>query len=206
MTEPMPKHDPDGYTDLPAGRIAAIVTWLEMRAPPALPPVAAPAGVTIKPVPAPSVDWYRDLYRRVGSDWLWFSRLAMSKAGLAAILGDARVEVHAIRRSGEEIGLIELDRRKEGETELAFFGLVAEATGQGIGRWALARAIALAFDGGKKAPGRLFVHTCTHDHPAALGLYKNCGFVPYRRSVEIADDPRLTGLLPRSAAPHVPIV
>jgi hypothetical protein len=50
------------------------------------------------------------------------------------------------------------------------------------------------------------VHTCTLDHPNALGFYLRSGFTPYARSVEIADDPRLHGVLPRSAAPHVPVM
>jgi hypothetical protein len=55
-------------------------------------------------------------------------------------------------------------------------------------------------------PQRIWVHTCTSDHPAALGFYRKMGFVPYKRAIEIADDPRLTGELPRTAAGHVPVV
>jgi hypothetical protein len=39
-----------------------------------------------------------------------------------------------------------------------------------------------------------------------LGFYRKVGFVPYKRAIEIEDDPRVTGEMPRSAAPHVPIV
>ncbi len=53
---------------------------------------------------------------------------------------------------------------------------------------------------------RLRVHTCTMDHPGALSFYIRTGFVPYRQQIEIADDPRLSGLVPETAAPHVPII
>ncbi|MCY4565611.1 MAG: GNAT family N-acetyltransferase, partial [Gammaproteobacteria bacterium] len=53
---------------------------------------------------------------------------------------------------------------------------------------------------------RLWVHTCTFDHPGALDFYIRTGFVPYRRQIEVADDPRITGVLPRSAAPQVPLL
>ena len=53
---------------------------------------------------------------------------------------------------------------------------------------------------------RFWVHTCTFDHPSAVDFYRRAGFAPYRRAVEIADDPRLSGLLARSAAPHVPMI
>jgi hypothetical protein len=55
-------------------------------------------------------------------------------------------------------------------------------------------------------PRRLWVHTCTLDHPAALAFYQRSGFVAYRRQVEIDDDPRLDGTLPADAAPHVPLI
>lgn len=53
---------------------------------------------------------------------------------------------------------------------------------------------------------RFWVHTCTMDHPGALAFYIRSGFVPFKRQIEIADDPRLTGTLSASAAPEVPII
>jgi hypothetical protein len=53
---------------------------------------------------------------------------------------------------------------------------------------------------------RFWVHTCTLDHAGALAFYVRSGFVPYRRQIEIADDPRILGEAPRTAAPHVPIL
>ena len=53
---------------------------------------------------------------------------------------------------------------------------------------------------------RVWVHTCTLDHPRALSFYLQAGFVAYERAVEVADDPRLTGEAPRTAAPHVPVI
>ena len=53
---------------------------------------------------------------------------------------------------------------------------------------------------------RFFVHTCTADSPQALGFYRSSGFTPYKRAIEIADDPRLAGVLPLEAAGHVPVI
>ena len=53
---------------------------------------------------------------------------------------------------------------------------------------------------------RFWVHTCTLDSPGAIGFYQRSGFRPYAIEVEVADDPRLSGHLPRTAAPHVPII
>lgn len=191
----------DGYTDIPAGKIAAVVTYLEMRG---KPPLTEPpgAGRTLDPIGA-DLARYRDLFRRVGAPWLWFSRLAMAPERLSALLAHPAVEAYALRDPSGDIGLLELEFRPAGECRLAFLGLVPEAIGRGAGRHLMNEAIRRAFS----APvGRFHVQTCSLDHPAALAFYLRSGFVPYRRAVEVADDPRLAGHLPREAAPHVPVI
>lgn len=193
----------DGYYEVPAGKIAAVVTSLEMHEPPAAEAPPAPEGVALVRVMAPDVDWYLSLFRAIGTPWLWFSRLRLGGNELSAILADPRIEVWAVRHRATDIGLVELDFRDSPHVELSFFGFRPEWTGRGLGRFAMAHAISRAFGNGGR---RLWVHTCTLDHPAALRFYLRCGFRAFARSVEIADDPRLTGLLPRDAAPDVPLV
>lgn len=194
---------PDGYIDVPAGKIAAIVTSLAMTARAPARPDPAPAPWTLRAVPAPPLDWYRDLYRRVGEEWLWFSRLRMADGDLAAVIRAPGVEVFALAVDGQDEGLLELDFREAGTCELAFFGVTAGQFGSGAGRWLMNRAIERAW---ARPISRFWVHTCTLDHPAALPFYIRSGFVPCRRQVEIADDPRLLGEAPRSSAPHVPVL
>lgn len=192
----------DGYTDLPAGKLAAVVTYLEMRQPlaPAPPPTSE---FIIRRVERPDLDWYRALYRRIGEPWLWFSRLQASDDELRATLEDPAVDIFVLSHAGEDHGLLELDRRSMPDIEIAFFGVTPEMIGKGAGRSLLARCLPLAWE---LKPQRVWLHTCTSDHPAALAFYRKVGFVPYKRAIEIVDDPRLTGDLPRSAAPHMPIL
>lgn len=193
----------DGYHDVPAGKLATVVTYLEMTEPPPARPLPDPPGVGLRRVERPEPGWYRDLFRRVGSDWLWFSRLVLPEPELLAVIHDPRVEVHALTVDGRDEGLLELDRREPPDVELAFFGLTPAVIGRGAGRWLMARALELAW---RDRPRRFWVHTCTLDHPAALGFYLRSGFRAYKRAIEIEDDPRLTGLLPRHAAPWLPLV
>lgn len=196
----------DGYrlVPLPAGRIAAIVTYLEMTAPPApATPVAPAPGWRLARVADADPAWYRRLFRRVGQPWLWYSRLVMDDGELASILGDPAVELHVLTVDGVEEGVLELDRRRPGQVEIAFFGLTPAMTGRGAGRFLLQRALTLAWQDGV---ARVWVHTCTLDHPAALPLYRKMGFRPYAQAVEVERDPRLTGLLPADAAPQVPVI
>ena len=193
---------PDGYSDVPAGKIAAVVTHLEMTARPALRP-DPPGAWTLRRVETPALDWFRDLYRRVGEEWLWFSRLQMTDAELAAIIHSPLVEVYALVQDGRDEGLLELDFREAGHCELVFFGVTAKLIGSGAGRWLMNRALELMWS---RPVARVWVHTCTLDHPAAVAFYQRSGFRPFRRQVEIEDDPRLDGTVPRDVARHVPII
>lgn len=190
----------DGIVDLPPGKIAAIATYFEMRGPPGRGRMPLP-GI-LMPL-AGDLPRYRSLYRRVGAPWLWFSRTLLTDEKLAAIIADPAVQALALVVNGRDVALVELDFRKAGECELAFFGIVPEATGRGLGPILIAEAVRRAF---QNRIARLWLHTCTLDHPAATRFYLKAGFKPYRRAVEIADDPRLTGHMDRSAAPHFPIV
>ncbi len=192
----------DGYTDLPPGKIAAVVTYLEMRQPAPLTTLAE-SEYLVRRISKPELDWYRALYRRIGEPWLWFSRLRASDDELRATLEDPAIDIFVLSRAGEDHGLLEFDRRSMPDIEIAFFGVTPEMVGRGAGRTLLAHCLPLAWD---YKPHRVWLHTCTSDHPSALAFYKKFGFVPFKRAIEIADDPRLTGDLPPSAAPHVPIL
>lgn len=194
----------DGYTDLAPGKIASVVTYLEQHrpsgAPLAQPP---PTGLTFRGVKDPDPGWYRRLFRTIGEPWLWFSRLQMDDEELLAILRNSAVEVFALSEQGVDKGLLELDCRRMPEIEIAFFGLTQDLIGRGAGRFLMSRACGFAWSHGAR---RITVHTCTLDHPRALEFYLRSGFTAYRRAVEIADDPRLTGRLPLTAAPFVPVI
>jgi GNAT superfamily N-acetyltransferase len=188
---------------VPAGKIAAIVTSLEMLAPAAPRPERSDLALTLRRVERPDPAWFRDLFRRTGEDWLWFSRLAMSDAALRAIIHDPAVEVYPLEAGSEQAGLLELDFRKLGECELSYFGLMPRWIGSGAGRWLMNRAIARAWS---RPIRRFWVHTCTYDHPGAVSFYMRSGFRAFRREIEITDDPRLTGVMPRGATPHIPVI
>ena len=198
-----PEHQPEvpGFVELPPGKIAAVATYLEMRRAPAeIGPSRHPGA--FMPL-AGDVARYRRLFAEVGEPWLWFSRALLSDEQLRAIIEDPAVEAFAFVLEGADAGILELDFRKSRECELAFLGLVPGAIGRGLGPELAREAIRRAF---ARPISRLWLHTCTLDHPAALRFYQSAGFVPYRRALEVADDPRLTGRLPRSAAPDLPVI
>jgi GNAT superfamily N-acetyltransferase len=192
-----------GYSAVPPRHVAAVVTSLEMLSrPPERPAQPFPARVTLEPLER-SIAAYRTLYRAVGTEWLWFSRLVMADEKLQAILDNPQVEFFALRKEGRDAGILELDFSQAGECELAFFGVTPDMVGTGVGRTLMNEAIARAWS---RPIRRFWVHTCTLDHPAALDFYRRSGFVPYAFQVEVFPDPRLSGVLPRDCSRHVPLL
>ena len=170
--------------------------------PPQRPAQPFPAGVTLEPLER-SIEAYRNLYRAVGTDWLWFSRLVMAEEKLQAILDNPQVEFFALRQDGRDAGILELDFSQPEECELAFFGVAPGLVGTGVGRTLMNEAIGRAWS---RPIRRFWVHTCTLDHPAALDFYRRSGFVPFAFQVEVFPDPRLSGALPRDCSRHVPLL
>ena len=187
--------------DVPKGHVATIITHLEMDEKPDLP--AVESGLILESWSNPPVSDYCALFRKVGEPWLWTSRLLMDQHELKAILDDPAVEISIVRDGAEPVGFIELDFRQPGQCEIAFFGLVPAMNGKGQGRWMMNQALERAWRAGIN---RVWLHTCTQDSPRALPFYKQCGFQIFKQQTDMMKDPRLTGHLPKTAAPHVPMI
>jgi GNAT superfamily N-acetyltransferase len=157
------------------------ITYLQMFARPerVVPPLRE--GLALVHARKPTVAYYRFLYDAVERDYDWPRCNRLSDAELAALLNDPRLEVHVLTADGVPAGFAELDRRAEGEVKLAQFGLMPAFIGQGLGRYFLQWAIDRAWGYG---PRRLWLHTCTKDHPAALPNYLKAGFAVYKEEVK----------------------
>ena len=199
MAQDLPRQG-GSVADAPAERhVETLVTYLEMTAPPAQPPRAAPrSDLEIRRARQPTVSFYRYLYAAVGEPWTWTVRRSLSDAELAAILDDQRVEVNVLWAGGVPAGYAELDRRAPPDIELAYFGLMPEFIGQGLGAYLLDWAIHHAW---RARPRRLWLHTCDLDHPRALEFYQRLGFRIYDRRITRADLPPGTPEPMRRARP-----
>ena len=161
--------------------VEVTVTYLEMRSPdqrsPA-PGVAEP--VSVIRAERPTVSFYRYLYDTVGADWNWHMRRRLSDEELAAIIHDDRVEVFVLYARGVPAGYVELDCRVGGEVEIAYLGLIPEYIGQGFGAHLLGWGLGRAWSYG---PRRVWLHTCTFDHPRAFGVYRRAGLEVYKSEI-----------------------
>lgn len=191
------------YARLHANAIGTVITYLEMIEPPVGSPIASEELRMVR-LETPSIKTYRNLFVNVGQHWLWFDPLEAAEADLRTYLNRDDVEVYAVQDQAQrDVGILELDLRTAGECKIAFLGLVPEMIGKGHGRWLLDQAKEKGWREGVK---RLHLNTCTLDHPRALQAYMAAGFKPYARALRTFFDPRLRGLLPPEAAPHLPTI
>jgi len=138
--------------------------------------------VTIAPARNPSPELYRTCYRTVGEAFHWFDRWDWSDEEISKHLTDPAIQLFvATRTNGKKsdlVGWYELRRVAEDDSvEIAYFGIVAAEFGRGFGKHLLSSAVR---DAWALAPSRVWLHTCTLDHPNALPNYLARGFTPYR--------------------------
>jgi len=152
------------------------VTYMELREAPR--PVGRQGGEARIASERLALEPYLALYRRVGGPYGWGARLRLPPAELEEILASERTELLVARGpAGEPLGLCEHDRAGFPEVELKHFGLVPEAMGRGLGPRLLDAGLQAEW---RRGATRIWLHTDTLDHPAALPLYERAGFRVYQ--------------------------
>lgn len=182
---------PRGYTGgtvsayqppTPTGAVQTLVTRLDMKRRPAGTGQPPPPGAQVVEARQITAAFYRFLYDTVGGPWCWTGRRLIDDVELLRRVHAPGVEVDVLWVEGVPAGFVELDGGyKSGEIYLAYFGLMPEFIGRGLGGWFLDWGVQRAWDLG---PRRLRVQTCDLDHPAALPNYLRAGFVRYDEAVE----------------------
>ncbi|SFH32743.1 Acetyltransferase (GNAT) domain-containing protein [Palleronia marisminoris] len=199
MLDPDPTPITEGTYAVPAGHLAVVVHHLTCTTP--LPPRKKPKGLVLRREKRMYPNVYRELFRMVGRDWLWTSRLMIEDDALLKILLDPGVAIFTLHSDDGPMGMVELDIGDPTYPEISFFGLVPAAMGQGVGGWLMSHVLQTLFDGGAE---KVRLNTCTLDSPQALRFYLRVGFKAERREVRVFPDPRAVGLLDEDAAPFVP--
>lgn len=165
------------------GAVAVTVTSLEMTSVDQLLPAdSLPSGASWTRVDTDKAGHSRDFYRRVGGPWHWVDRLDWDDSQWQSWTDRPEHHLLVCHQGDDDAGYAELEQQPGGQVEIAYFGLLPQAIGRGLGRWWLAQVLAEAW----RLPGthRVWVHTCTLDGPAALATYEGRGLRPYSREVE----------------------
>ena len=149
-------------------------TYLEMRQPSDLWPAAVPAlQPRIERVGDCPPAFWRFLYTEVGRKYHWFDRLPWTDDQIRQYLNDPAVRLYVMWIDGAPAGYFELRVEPDRAVEIVYFGLLDEFTGRGLGGHMLGEAVKTAWAQGAS---RVWLHTNTLDHPAALPNYQKRGF------------------------------
>ena len=162
-----------------------LVTYMEMSAPPQGAPRASPLPGALVARERLDTSSYLDLYRAVGGPVQWDQRLQMAEGELETLLADDATNIHVLRLDGEAGGFCEFNHVGQPAVELVHFGLVPAFQGKRLGPFLLDRSLRAAWS---HRPERVWLHTDTHDHPAAQPVYGRAGFKPYAQRIETFPD------------------
>ena len=153
-------------------------TYLEMRSPgelhPAHTPEPAPTIARMQECPP---ELFRYLYAEVGRAFRWTDREPWTDDTIRQHLANPGVSIWLMSWRNQRAGYFELRQHEDESVEIAYFGLLPDFIGRGWGKYLLTRAAQAAW---ALAPRRIWLHTCTLDHPAALPNYLKRGFQPVR--------------------------
>lgn len=119
----------------------------------------------------------RFFYRNVGLPWNWNDKRNWSDEQWREYAEAPQRRLFAAYWDGSPAGYYELYRHDDDSVEIEYFGLMPAFLGRGLGGPLLTRAIEVAW---QMQPTRVWVHTCSLDHSAALANYQARGMQVYR--------------------------
>lgn len=154
------------------------IYYLEMLDRQAFCSKAALPGLEVSLVAPPDPELNRRFYQEVGALWKWTDRLSWSGDDWHRYVHRDAIRTWVGRLRGQSTGYFELEFQNDGNVQIAYFGLLPEFIGRGLGGPLLTAAIERAW----QAPDtrRVWVHTCTDDHKHALDNYLQRGFLLFK--------------------------
>lgn len=159
-------------------------TYLQMEKPDELRPArSVDAGIRIELARDCPASFYRYLYAEVGRPYHWVDRLDWTEDEIRSHLAQPGVSLYVMYYVGSPAGYFELQQHDDNSTEIAYFGLLHEFIGRGLGKQLLTCAVETAWASGT---ARVWLHTCTLDDPAALPNYLKRGFRSFKQETYVA--------------------
>ena len=117
----------------------------------------------------PTIDFCKFLYKEVGRDFFWRDRLKWKDEDWLNYINNDFFKLYILKQNNKLAGYYELlCDTKLSSMEIPYFGIFKEFYGKGIGGYLLTDAILTSFN---QKIYKVWVHTCTLDHPNALKNY-----------------------------------
>jgi GNAT superfamily N-acetyltransferase len=153
------------------------VTYLQLLSPGELRAKrSADPRLRIAEATTPQWRFNRFLYFAVGDDWSWYEKRVWTDEQWRDYVESDRLRTFVAYHDGSPAGYYELRRDEEGGVEVVYLGLLPAFIGRGFGGALVTSAIEEAW---RMEPARVWLHTCTLDHPSALANYQARGMQIY---------------------------
>lgn len=136
-------------------------------------------NLRVKELKEPNWKFNREMYFKVGEQWRWIDKRPWTDEQWRDYATGPNLRTFAGYANDRLAGYYELHRDPEKGIEIAYFGLLPEFVGRGLGGALLTTAIENAWTW-EPTPARVWVHTCNRDHPHALANYEARGFEIYK--------------------------
>jgi GNAT superfamily N-acetyltransferase len=157
--------------------------YLEMKSPSLLTEKSESRGLQVTEAEIKQFQFNRFLYRLVGEAWAWTDKLSWTDDQWQSFAEDDNLRTWVAYFRGSPAGYYELQKQQDGDVEIAYFGLAPRFIGRGFGGYLLSQAIKSAWNWA--GTRRVWVHTCTLDHPSALQNYEDRGLEIYRTETAV---------------------
>jgi ribosomal protein S18 acetylase RimI-like enzyme len=157
-----------------ANRMTSVTTWFLQFDGKVPSQINWPAGVRLTEAEIASPELSQFMFRTVGGPWRWFSRLSWTYQQWQHYLTQQQVRTWLLSVNGTPAGYIELLKHDDNSVEIKFFGLLPQFIGQGLGQPLAQAAVMLS---AQWQATKIWLHTCSADHPSALKNYLAAGFV-----------------------------
>ncbi|WP_245929149.1 GNAT family N-acetyltransferase [Agarilytica rhodophyticola] len=156
-----------------------ITYYLEMKDKNELSSVEVSNGLSVVEAEIDNFKLNRFLYQYVGEPWGWVDKLSLSDEQWREYVETPNLRTWVAYYKGSIAGYFELSMSDKADVEIAYFGLAENFIGKGFGGYLLSQAIQQAWN--MENVKRVWVHTCTLDHPSALKNYQARGFKIYKQ-------------------------
>jgi len=158
------------------------IFYLEMNTEDELNAVESSNGLSVVEAEIDNFRLNKFLYQYVGEPWQWTDKLKLSDDEWRQYVDNPGIRTWVANYRGSIAGYFELSQTENGDVEIMYFGLAADFIGKGFGGYLLSEAIKRAWS--LEGVSRVWVHTCTLDHPSALKNYQARGFKIYKEETE----------------------
>ena len=123
-------------------------------------------------------DLNKFFYKQIGKRHQWVDRLIWQDKDWLKYISNKNLKTYIFKRENDLVGYFELIFNNN-DCEIAYFGILEEFIGKGYGGFLLSEALKIGF----KRANRIWVHTCSLDHPNAIDNYKSRGMKIFKTEI-----------------------